>query len=159
MLSELGDSMYCRKCRYHLKALPRSVCPECGTGFDPDDADTYLQRSNRRLSEEAHVYLAVIAAGYGPFLSLTQGVSVLSGLTLSAHFLSGPLAFFGLVVYPTGSPAHWPLLAILSVGVILYLLIFFRWARRAWRLGGLVFFLHLLWLFIGFLCIGVRAAG
>jgi len=34
--------IYCRNCRYVLNGLPENRCPECGTGFDPADATTFL---------------------------------------------------------------------------------------------------------------------
>src|ERR1043165_836492 len=33
--------MFCRGCGYSLSGLVGSACPECGRGFDPEDADTY----------------------------------------------------------------------------------------------------------------------
>jgi hypothetical protein len=33
--------MYCRGCGYDLRKLDTTRCPECGRGFDPNDASTY----------------------------------------------------------------------------------------------------------------------
>jgi hypothetical protein len=43
--------MYCRRCQYVLDGLPENRCPECGTGFDPDNAATFwpTPRRPRRL--------------------------------------------------------------------------------------------------------------
>jgi MFS family permease len=34
----------CLGCGYILDGLPENRCPECGREFDPNDADSYLQR-------------------------------------------------------------------------------------------------------------------
>ena len=35
------QSIYCRTCGYHLDFAPENCCSECGTVFDPENADTY----------------------------------------------------------------------------------------------------------------------
>lgn len=36
--------MRCRECHYALEGLDSKVCPECGTGFDPNNPSTYTLR-------------------------------------------------------------------------------------------------------------------
>jgi hypothetical protein len=36
------QDMYCRECQYALGGIKGRRCPECGTAFDPNDANTYL---------------------------------------------------------------------------------------------------------------------
>jgi general secretion pathway protein G len=43
----IQPSMYCRRCRYVLDGLPVPRCPECGTGFDPNEPATWLPRYER----------------------------------------------------------------------------------------------------------------
>ena len=48
--AQKGAGRFCRGCGYELRGLPDSTrrCPECGRGFDPADALTYLARPRRR---------------------------------------------------------------------------------------------------------------
>lgn len=33
--------MFCKQCRYNLKANDSGLCPECGNAFDPDNPETF----------------------------------------------------------------------------------------------------------------------
>ncbi len=37
------DDAYCLACGYALRGLPEPRCPECGKGFDPIDAQTFVR--------------------------------------------------------------------------------------------------------------------
>ncbi|MCI0675219.1 MAG: hypothetical protein L0Y42_05510, partial [Phycisphaerales bacterium] len=39
--------MRCKGCHYSLKKLVERRCPECGRGFDPDDARTFEGEGRR----------------------------------------------------------------------------------------------------------------
>jgi len=41
--------MYCQNCHYDLRGQTVPRCPECGRGFDPEDAATYLATAPRLL--------------------------------------------------------------------------------------------------------------
>lgn len=40
------SEMFCTKCRYNLRRLESSVCPECGAPFDKNDPTTFSRKSN-----------------------------------------------------------------------------------------------------------------
>jgi hypothetical protein len=48
-LAPAEPTMFCRQCRYILDGLPANRCPECGTGFDPLQAETYLTSPKAKL--------------------------------------------------------------------------------------------------------------
>ncbi|MBL8880761.1 MAG: hypothetical protein JNG88_16730 [Phycisphaerales bacterium] len=46
--AQLSDSAQCKHCGYALRNLPRNVCPECGSEFDPANADSYRDPRRHR---------------------------------------------------------------------------------------------------------------
>ncbi len=56
---DLPTDAHCRICGYCLYGLPRPVCPECGTGFDPADSTTF-SRGIKPVGGR-HLLVAIIA--------------------------------------------------------------------------------------------------
>ncbi len=61
--------MFCRSCHYDLRRLPEARCPECGTPFNRDNPDTYLQvipRPNigRLIVRWAMLVVVAVAAAF-----------------------------------------------------------------------------------------------
>ena len=46
---EIPPPMYCKRCGYPLYATARTLCPECGWPFDPDNPRTYHRRPWRQV--------------------------------------------------------------------------------------------------------------
>ncbi len=46
------DDAVCLRCGYALRGLPTCVCPECGSGFDPANRDSYGPWRRRPSSRE-----------------------------------------------------------------------------------------------------------
>ena len=62
----LDAEIRCRKCEYDLRDLPESRCPECGTGFDPNDPTTYVSKESidgKRLLTLALLVVALLCSG------------------------------------------------------------------------------------------------
>jgi hypothetical protein len=57
-------SMHCRRCRYDLRALVGSACPECGRSFDPAEPWTYAYRKPR--AGWCNLLIGVIVLVYAP---------------------------------------------------------------------------------------------
>lgn len=61
--------MRCRSCGYDLRGLEEHRCPECGRGFDPGDALTYLAKVvvGRRLLVSASLAFGALCAPWFAF--------------------------------------------------------------------------------------------
>ncbi len=75
--------MYCRGCRYDLRHLPESRCPECGRDFDPSDPLTFSTFQSGKVG--------AVAALFG-LLDLPRWVRIViaSGLTIAFAVLGYP---------------------------------------------------------------------
>lgn len=60
------ETMRCLGCGYDLRSLPENRCPECGRGFDPTNAATYVAKveSGRRYLLLASIAIAAIALAF-----------------------------------------------------------------------------------------------
>ncbi len=58
------DHKRCLGCGYILDGLPEPRCPECGRGFDPNDALTYTIKERRRSGWAALVAALVACAAH-----------------------------------------------------------------------------------------------
>jgi hypothetical protein len=90
----------CLGCGYILDGLPEPRCPECGRGFDPDDAETFVESTTdaRNCFLLAIAGLAVLALGLAILLLARQirsGGTVLPALEWMAD-LSLLLDLLGL---------------------------------------------------------------
>ena len=52
--------IYCLTCRYDLRGLTSSRCPECGRVFDPNSASTFSRFPSRSREVEDRVYQTVV---------------------------------------------------------------------------------------------------
>jgi hypothetical protein len=65
---------HCRSCGYLLHGLPSTICPECGTPFDPAEKDT-LRDKTPPVSLVAAVF-GVVAGLFGVLMLLCAAVGV-----------------------------------------------------------------------------------
>lgn len=95
--------MYCRRCSYDLRGSPNSICPECGTRFDRNNALTYV--TNKWKHHRAHVliglYASVIVLTFGFWMCVDTSKFAGSAmftwnerLHVAAWQLGGPVAWF-----------------------------------------------------------------
>ena len=98
--------MHCRTCQYSLDGISEGRCPECGTGFDPDDLDSYIDPTSSAYRAEE---IAVTGGSLGVLL-LTQIV-------------------IALTIYPDGVLFF---SAVLALPAALVLILAMRLARRRW---------------------------
>jgi hypothetical protein len=96
--------MHCRKCHYTLDGISEGRCPECGTNFDPEDPDSYLDSSSS-------AYRAEELQNTG----CTLGVLLLTQIVIA------------LTIYPEGMLFF---SAVLALPAALVLILAMRFARR-----------------------------
>ena len=61
--------MFCRDCKYPIRGLERSRCPECGRPFQPSDPSTFLARRDQGQPQYIIAAVFIAAIFVLPFLS------------------------------------------------------------------------------------------
>ena len=57
--SPAPEGIYCLTCRYELRGLTSTRCPECGRPFDPASPSTYTRFPSRTREVEDRVYQTI----------------------------------------------------------------------------------------------------
>ncbi len=84
--------LYCRVCGYELTNLTRSICPECGTEFDEEDAMSVVMDPQEVETAEADELLRKIMVVFVSPLVLI----FLLGVVFAIVFLIGKVVGFEL---------------------------------------------------------------
>lgn len=110
--------MRCLTCGYDLRGLPEPRCPECGRGFDPNDAATFAREgfTARELARGARMAAVFL------FTPL-----ILIGIGASMAYAGSLEPFTGVVCGLAGLSAIF-----MPLGIVIASVVFVR-AHRAWR--------------------------
>lgn len=112
--------MYCRRCLYNLANLTEPRCPECGQGFDPGDAKTYLRSQYRGLPllpAGASIRLSAWCARHKALAVVLYLVMQLGVRAAGASFLTMPF-LIGVIEGESGrGRTHWD--AVIVMGVVI----------------------------------------
>lgn len=85
----LTNDIQCKTCRYSLKGLTSSRCPECGTGFNLKDPYSYIHHvvSGGQILAASAISCAVIAIPMG----VTLAIRLLEVIGFVDMRMAGPL--------------------------------------------------------------------
>ncbi|QKK07991.1 MAG: hypothetical protein HND58_07245 [Planctomycetota bacterium] len=105
-------------CQYDLRGLTTGVCPECGRGFDPDDARTFDHALARPRMFRMNVRWAILGSSMplclGVVLAVSRGIE---SAGYDAAFVAVPLRVL-VLLFGAGIPVG----ATLAFGCVIHAL-------------------------------------
>jgi hypothetical protein len=100
-----SDEACCLDCRYPLKGLPESRCPECGRAFDPSDPETFRSsdgpsfwQSWGRPPGRTHAALALLTTAAVVYGTSAPWPSLSSAPVLACFLLLTPIIWLCLLI-------------------------------------------------------------
>ena len=140
----VGLGVRCIACQYDLRGLTTGVCPECGRGFDPDDARTFDHALARPRMFRVNVRWAIIGSSMP--LCLGVGLAVSRGIESAGYdaaFVAVPLRVLVLL-----SGAGIPVGATLALGCMINAMMLAGWRGALLAAGCVLLWLAGMWLIL-----------
>ncbi|MBL9031303.1 MAG: hypothetical protein JNM80_06305 [Phycisphaerae bacterium] len=133
--------MFCFGCRYDLRSIAASRCPECGRAFDPADARTY-SRAVRAEAPRWVLALGLVAAAWPLVTAATFLVTTLAARISLGHcprpYLDDPRSINSAVVGVLAHAAIVAMIAMLPAALVALCVVAYLGALRRWRPAALV---------------------